>query len=100
MAWLLPLKPDFTREATPFVSSAPWPRNTARSQNETIPEGMPLLAGFGATIALKVTESSPPGVGVAEFRLVRVAFAWTFCTRVALPFGNVASPLYVAVMKW
>src|SRR5216684_1069 len=59
-----------------------------------MPPGVPGPGGLDATVAVNVAALVAPG---EEFKLAVEAWAWTFCTRVALPPGNAASPLCGAV---
>ena len=92
------LGPEVVKAAVPLVLRGICARKAGPSQKETIPVGVPEPAGLDATVAVKVT--GEPDAGTEKDRVVVVAFACTFCIRVALPAWNVESPLYVAIMKW
>ena len=77
----------------PLVLSGSWARKLEPSQNETMPVGVPPPAGLEATVAVKVTALLDAGFGAEEIKVVVVALACTFCTRVALPVGKLSSPL-------
>ena len=58
-----------------------------------MPDGVVAPGGVGDTVAVNATVCPRlEGFG-DEFRVVVVALAWTFCTRVALPPLKLASPL-------
>ena len=90
MTWLPALRFVVEKEAMLLVLSGTCASSVWSSQNDTMPVGLPEETGLGVTVAANVTmlfESTP------ESSVVRVALAWTFCMKVALAAGKVASPL-------
>jgi hypothetical protein len=90
MAWLPALKFVVEKIATLLVLSGTWPRKAGPSQNDTIPEGLPITAGVAVTVAVNVATLFELA---AELSVIVVALAWTRCMSVALPASNIASPL-------
>ena len=69
------------------------------SWNVTMPDGVLEAGDADATVAVNITVC-PTFEGFGdELTVVVHAFAWTFCTKVALPPLKLPSPLYVAVIK-
>ena len=80
-------------EAMPLLFTGTWARMFEPSWKVTMPEGVPEPPDADATVAVNVTVS-PGAEGFGdELSAVVEAFAWTFCTKVALPPLKVPSPL-------
>ena len=93
IVWSPTLKLDVLNEAVPLPFSGTWARTLEPSWKVTMPDGTVDAGGVGATVAVNVTVC-PGFEGFGdELRVVVVALAWTFCTRVALPPLKLVSPL-------
>jgi len=91
IAWLPAPKLAFVKVATPFVLIGICFTSPEPSQNVTMPDGFALVGPIDAVVDAKTTALLEPTC--AEVSVVAVVLGWTFCTSVALPPGNVASPL-------